>query len=284
MRLRLRKSRSATLAAALVAVAAALGALIAVPAALAAQEDDEGRVALMITMHAGGTAFTRMQNITVEVPGSTQGTYAGSLAASTAATLGADLTVWFRPWLGARLHMVYAPSNFELRLTEEDREEVLGTEADYRSLNYSDLSLFSLTGAIVLALPIQSSHVAPYALLGMGGALLSADDRGAQNLETAFEGNAAAAGLVAVAGAGLKIPLNTGRVSLSFEITDHVMRSPIPVHDDRVLLDTSDLRVVNRQHPSAVEDDARYMHSVGIAAGVSFATGAVSTPADVLTR
>ncbi|HUF12211.1 MAG TPA: hypothetical protein VMN78_03850 [Longimicrobiales bacterium] len=265
--------------------AAALAAtLVTLPAALAAQDDSGRRVALMVTVHAGGTAFTRMQNITVDAPGSEQGTYAGSLAASTAASLGADLTVWFGPWLGARLHMLYAPSNFELRLTEEDREEVLGVEADYRSLDYSDLSLFALTGAVVLALPIRSAQVAPYALLGMGGALLSADDRGAQNLNTAFEGNPASASLIGVAGVGIKIPLNAGRVSISFEITDHVMRSPIPEHDDRVLLETAELSVVNRQHPMAAEDDARYMHSVGIAAGLSFATGATATPVDVLVR
>ena len=262
--------------------AALIAALSTSPAALRAQDVlDSDRAALSVTLHAGGTAFTRMQNIAVEAPGSPQGSYPGSIAASTSASLGADLTLWFRPWLGARLHFLYAPSNFELRVTEEDREEILGEGADYQSLDYSDLSLFTLTGAVVLALPIKSTHVAPYALMGLGGALLVADDRGAQGLDSAFDGHGAATRAAALAGIGIKIPLNTGRVSLSFEITDQVMRTPIPEHDDRVLLETSALSVVNRQHPLGLRDDARYTHAVGIAAGLSFATGG-PTPADIV--
>lgn len=265
------------------AAAALAVALLAGTTDARAQTDVARPFALSVTVHAGGTAFTRMQNITVEAAGLLQPSYPGEIAASTAATLGADMTLWFRPWLGARIHFLYAPSNFELRLTEEDREEVLGEASSYESLDYSDLSLFMMTGAVVLALPIRSAHVAPYALLGLGGALFSADRRGAQGLDAAFDGYATAMQGVAVAGIGLKIPLNAGRVSLSFEITDHVMRTPIPEHDDRVLLDTGTLRAINQQHPLAVEDDARYMHSVGIAAGLSFATGA-PTPPDLIAR
>ena len=242
-----------------------------------------GRVALTVTVHAGGTAFTRFQNVTLESAGSPETSYPAAIASSPAASLGADLTLWFRPWLGARVDFVYGPSNFELRLAEDDRVEVLGDEADYRSLDYSDLSLFSLAGAVVLALPIKSAHVAPYALIGGGAALLLADDRGAAGLDEAFDGGSAAISPSAVAGIGVKIPLTAGRVSLSFELVDRITETPIAANDDRVLLDTDDIRVINRLHPGELERDARYTHAVGIAAGLTFATGRES-PADVVGR
>lgn len=236
------------------------------------------RVAITATVHAGGIAFTRFQNVTVEAPAAPEPSYPASIAASTAASLGADLTVWFAPWLGARLHFVYAPSSFELRLAEEDRTEVLGEDADYQGLDYSDLSLFSMTVSAVLALPIASTHVAPYALFGAGGSILSADARGAQGLDSAFQGQGISIRAIGVAGIGLKIPLEEAGISLSFELTDHVAISPIGSNDDRVLLDTGELRVVNRAHARAVDTNAHYVHAVGIAAGMSFATGRATAP------
>ena len=264
-------------------------ALLAVPAAARAQApvpDSADMYGLTVSVHAGGTAFTRFQNVTLEAPASPQVTYPARIAPSTAATLGADLTLWFRPWLGARLDLMYAPSNFELRLAEDDRIEVLGADADYRSLDYSDLSLFSLTVAGVVALPIQSTRVAPYAVVGAGAALLVADDRGANGLEEALGGSSAAFDFAGIAGLGVKIPLRTaqaGRVSLSFEIIDRITPTPVRANDDRVLMEDGEVRIVNRLHESDLEGDARYTHGVGIAAGLTFATGG-STPSDLVAR
>lgn len=233
-------------------------------------------------MHAGGTAFTRFQNVTLETPGAPDDEYPAAIAASTAAALGADLTLWFRPWLGARVDFLYAPSNFEIRMIEEDRVEVLGEDSEYRGLDYSDLSLFSLNAAGVLALPIPSRHISPYALLGAGATLLYADDRGAHGLDDAFDDRSSAFSITGIAGLGVKIPLrggNAGRVALSFELVDRITRTPIDAGDDRVLLETDDLRVVNRLHAADLESDAKFMHGVGISAGLTFATGA-STPGE----
>lgn len=270
-----RAAGAAALAAALLAVPAAAGAQVA-------QSDSLGvrSIGLTVTVHAGGTAFTRFQNVTLEAPASEQGTYPARLAASTAASLGADMTVWFRPWLGARLDFVYAPSNFEIRLSEEDRVEVMGEEADYRGLDYSDLSLFSLSAAGVLALPIRSRHIAPYAVLGLGATLLTADDRGSFGLEQAFDGPSSSAFDVSgLAGIGVKIPLrggNAGRVSLSFELMDRITRTPVAADDDRMLLDTEEIRVVSTLHEEDQESDARFVHGIGIAAGLTFATGGMT--------
>lgn len=235
-----------------------------------------------MTVHAGGTAFTRFQNVTLEALATPGSEYPAKIAASTAASLGADLTLWLRRWLGARIDFVYAPSNFELRLVEEDRVEVLGDESDYQGLDYSDLSLFALNAAGVLALPIPSRHISPYVLLGAGATLLVADDRGAQGLDAAFDGRSSAFGVTGIAGLGVKIPLrggNAGRVSLSFELVDRISRTPVSANDDRVLLETADLRVFNRLHAADQEGDAKFVHGVGISAGLTFATGA-ATPGE----
>jgi len=252
-----------------------LGAAIVLSAGnLHAQVSDGVRhVALTASIHAGGTAFTRFQLVTVEAPGSPEGSYSGSLAASTAASLGANLTAWFTPWLGARLHFGYAPATFEVRLTEEDREDVLGDASGYQALSYSDMSVFTISGAAVLVLPIPSTRVAPYVLVGAGGSLFTADDRGAQGLDSAFAGHDVAMRGAGVAGIGVTIPLTAARVSLSFELTDHMTVTPIEANDGRVLLDDAQLRVVNRVHASVADASARYIHAIGIAAGLSFAIG-----------
>lgn len=259
----MRRARIGALAAALVGLAAS---------AATAQQDGTRTVGLTTTMHAGGAAFTRFQNVTLETDAGPE-TYPASIAASASVTLGADLTVWFQPWLGVRLDLVYVPSNFEVRLAEEDREAVLGADADYRTLDYSDLSMFDLNAAVVLALPIRSAQVAPYAFFGGGGAYLTADERDARGLDSALDGHATQVFLTGLAGFGVRIPLEEARVSLTFEIADRVFRSPIPSGDDRVLLDTGELRVVNRPHPNAVDSNAHYTHAVGISAALSFRTG-----------
>ncbi len=269
-----------------VAGAAALAAaLLAAPALAAGQTvDTTARVGLTVTVHAGGTAMTRFQNVTLEADGAPQPEYSAHLAASTAATLGADLTVWFRPWLGTRLDFIYSPSNFEVRLTEEDRVEVLGDESDYRGLEYSDLSMYSLTAAGVVALPIPSTHVATYALFGAGVTLLRADERGAAGLERAFGGSASAFDVAGIAGIGMKIPLRGGaggRVSLSFEIVDRITRTPVRADGGDVLLDDDGIRVINRLHTTDLEGDAKFVHAVGFTAGLSFATGGPTPGEDV---
>lgn len=268
--------------------AAALAvALLAAPVGLAAQAvDTSASIGLTVSVHAGGAAYTRFQNVTLETAGLLQPEYPAELAASTAATLSADLTVWFRPWIGTRLDFIYSPSNFEVRLTEEDQVEVLGDEADYQGLEYSDLSMFSLTAAGVLALPIPSTHVATYALVGAGATLLRADERGAMGLDRAFDGDDSALGVTGIAGIGMKIPLrggSAGRVSLSFELLDRITGTPVRANGGEVLLEDGDLRVVNRLHASAIESDAKYVHAVGFTAGLSFATGG-ATPAEEVPR
>lgn len=260
-------------------------ALLAAPATAAGQAiDTTARVGLSVTLHAGGTAYTRFQNVTLEADGAPQPEYAAHLAASTAATLSADATVWFRPWVGVRLDFIYSPSNFEVRLTEEDRVEILGEEADYRGLEYSDLSMFSTTIAGVLALPIPSTHVATYALLGAGVTLLRADERGASGLEHAFGGSASAFDVGGIAGFGMKIPLRGdvgGRVSLSFELVDRITRTPVRADNGDVLLESDGIRVINRLHASDIEGDAKYVHAVGFTAGLSFATGGLTPAEDI---
>ena len=267
--------------------AALAAALLAVPAMVGAQATpidsaSRPRVGLTLTVHAGGTAFTRFQNVTLEASGTEQGAFPAALAASTAAALGADLTLWIRPWVGTRLDFLYAPSNFEVRLAEEDRVAVLGEDRDYRGLDYSDLSMFSLTVSGVLALPIRSRHIAPYALIGAGVTMLTADDRGANGLDDAFGGSSSAFDIAGIAGVGVKIPLrggNAGRVSLSFELLDRITPTPVRANDGRHLLDTDDIDVFGLLHEADQEGDARYVHAVGIAAGLSFATGG-PTPAE----
>lgn len=260
-----------------VAGAAALAgaALLSNAGRVAAQTSDAPPgVRASVTVHAGGTAFTRFQHVTLEATGSPQGTYPASLSSATAASLGADLTLWFSDWVGTRLHLGYAPSSFEVRLTEEDRVEVLGDESDYQRLDYSDMSIFTAGGAAVLALPIRSSRgVAPYVLLGGGGTLYAADERGARGLDAAFDGESIAIAFAAVAGLGVKIPLASARISLSFEITDHVTPTPVPGDDDRILLETGDLRVTNRLHAMADDTETAYVHAVAVAAGLTFALG-----------
>ena len=258
-------------------------ALLAAPAGLAAQAvDTTARVGFTVTLHAGGTAYTRFQNVTLEADGAPEPEYPAELAASTAATLSADFTVWFRPWIGSRIDFIYSPSNFEVRLSEEDRVDVLGEEADYQGLEYSDVSMFSITAAGVLALPIPSTHVATYALGGAGATLLRADDRGAAGLDRAFDGGPTAFDVAGIAGIGMKIPLRGGaggRVSLSFELVDRITRTPVRANGGEILLETDGIRVINRLHATNQEGDAKFVHAVGFTAGLSFATGG-ATPAE----
>lgn len=227
--------------------------------------------AITISLLAGGSAFSKLQPVTVETPGGE--TYPAALALSTTTTLGAEVSYWLRNWLGLRLQGSYAPGEFQLRMREERRDSLLGPDAGPSDLRFSDVSAYTYAGAAVLNLPLATGRTQPYALLGAGAVSYGADEQDARGLEAAFEGSDRSTRVAGLAGLGLRVPLREGSVALTFELTDHVSRTPVPGDDDRLLLDTEGFDVFNRHHPEDSEGSTRYVHDVSFFVGLFFRFG-----------
>ena len=224
------------------------------------------RGAITVSLLAGGSAFTRLQTVTVENGGS----FPGSLALSTTTALGGEGTYWLRDWLGLRVQASYAPGEFQLRMSEEGRDSLLGADAGPSDLRFSDIAIYTYDARAVVALPFTVQPARLTGMLGVGGATFVADDKDAGGLDAAMEGASTRTRLSGVIGLGLRIPLRSGRVALSFELTDHVARSPVPANDGRILLRTDRLRVVNDAHPASPDDSAYYLHDVSFFGGLVF--------------
>lgn len=270
-----RRSRATARAAATGAAAALLLFAVAAPATAQQRGTPDPLVrrgGFTLSLQAGGSAFTTVQDVTVERSDGTGEDYPSSLAVSTSTAIGGEATYWFREWLGLRLQAAYVPSEFELRMQEADRDSLLGPTSGPNELRFSGVSIYNYDLLAVLS-PVIGSRTHPYLLVGGGASSFIADSKGAAGLDSVFSGARQSTSGSALLGAGLRVPLKGGRVALSFELTNHLTRSPVPGKTGRELLDDGMVRVVDTPHPAAQDDNAYWLYHVSFFAGLTFAPG-----------
>jgi len=253
-----RRTRASLAAAVLIAAAAS---------PLHAQEVTPKQGDFTVLMFGGGSAYTRLQNVTV-ADTMRADSFPARLALSTTTTVGLGGSFWFRDWLALRVTVSYAPTHFTLRMEEADRDSLLGPDAGTALLRFSDASVYTFATTAEFAMPSAGKRVAPYLLMGAGAVTFTVDDQEGSTL--ADEVGSGRTDLAAMLGAGMRVRLQGNRVSLAFELTDHFTRSPVPANTGRTLATTDELVLINRSHPAASDDSASYVHDVTFAAGLVF--------------
>lgn len=253
--------------------ASCAAALLTLAAPLHAQSDRSteslvGAGSVTLSLLAGGSAFSKLQSVTVDA--GVDSTYPAELAIATTTALGMESTYWIRSWIGVRVQAAYAPAEFQLRMREDSRDSLLGPDAGPSDLRFSDVSVYTYSAALLVDLPFPTGATSPYAFIGVGGSTFLADDAEARGLDAAMAGDDDLTRLATVLGAGLRVPLRGGRVALSFEFSDQITRTPVPANDDRVLYRSDAFSVLNAAHPTAPDDSAFYVHDISFFAGLVF--------------
>jgi hypothetical protein len=177
------------------------------------------RNVLTLGLSAGGAAFSdfqRAQAVTREE------VFDRRISAQTSVAFSATATYWISRYWGIRAHGSYAPTRFVLRTpTEEMGEE---------QALYSSLRVYMLDGDVVFRAPIVLGRVAPYGLVGAGTVIYRADpgtdDPLPAEVVQTFDGDRQRR-FAGVMGVGAVIPLDRHSFHLTFELTNHVTRSPV---------------------------------------------------------
>ncbi|MGH7474694.1 MAG: hypothetical protein ACRELD_00245 [Longimicrobiales bacterium] len=258
------------------AIAWLLGsALVAGP--LAAQ-----RPAPALTLYSGGLLSSGFQGVWILPAGSDAAApdarrYGGRLAAEATAVFGGAAAFWLNEAWGARVQLGYAPSRLEVRMDPADWREIDGSDHHASAGAFNDLDIVVADLAAVFSLPLQRSRVRAYALLGAGVASYSfgnapqPQNGGRGGLEQGRQTEPAA-----VFGVGATVPLEAAGVSLFFELSDHLSRTPLrPVADETI---ESDLIVVQLTGMRPSTDPTRlepmaYTNIVRLVAGFTLHLG-----------
>jgi hypothetical protein len=177
------------------------------------------RNVLTLGLGAGGAAFSDFQRAQAVANGEVLDR---RISAQTTVSFSGTVTYWIGRYWGVRAHGSYSPSRFVQRTPGE----AMGEEQAL----YAPLGVFMVDGDVLFRAPIVFGRVAPYGLLGAGLVEYRADPGTDHPLpaeaEETFEGDRQGR-FAAVMGVGAVIPLDRRPLHLTFELSNHVTRSPV---------------------------------------------------------
>lgn len=211
-----------------------LATIALVPSAAAAQVSAEPWFrggTFMLTFEAGGAAFSDFDRSEVRpVAGEpAAGGYGRRVSARTSGSVGAWASYWIGDGVGIRTGLAWVPSSFDV-WNEEAIQRLLeaGDPLDASEQSHSSLDMWMANVSVLFRFPRSFGRVVPYGIVGggliryrtSGDASLPPEAR--ENFEDgAWETPAALIGL------GATIPLQRRNLLLSFELTDHISRTPV---------------------------------------------------------
>ncbi len=180
-----------------------------------------------VTLSAGGAAFTDFQQdparILAPVPTSE---FTRRISAQTTATAAATVSVWLSPTAALQVGGSFTPTRFRVTNTGVP---AIGGDTPEDTMRYARLDLWSVDARVALRPALSLGRVYPYAILG-GGVVRYAVRGDATQVPTEaraqFASGSRTQGAL-VLGAGAMIPLQRKRLLLTFDLTDHLTRTPL---------------------------------------------------------
>jgi hypothetical protein len=219
----------------------------------------------------GGAAFSDFQRAmaTAAQPDPGLGTFERRVSARTTVTAGAAVTYWVLDGWGVRAGVSYAPSAFAV-WNDGRAQRVLDELADWEREPYARLGIWFADVAALFRLPIRLGAVTPYGVLG-GGVVqyrASADGEMPPEARARFAEGTSPGGAL-VFGAGAVVPLQQRRVLLSFELTNHVTRTPLNDAGRGEWFEIGGVDVQLGQDPRRGSDGIDLTNNVRLTVGVS---------------
>ena len=222
-------------------------AVTGLPAAAGAQASAEQFFrphTLSVSLFGGGIAFSDFRRESAPVSGDVP--LERRLSASTSYVAAGALTYWLNDRIGMRLHGSFSPSRLEVRRYGMPDAELRTIAAD--DLPLSGLDVWMYDADVLIRLPLPLGRVHPYGIAGVGALeyrLQTAEQEVVpEAVSRAFEDEHQRR-IAGVIGVGAVVPLERYRLLLTFELANHIVRTPLseaplvaeardPESDDRV--------------------------------------------------
>jgi hypothetical protein len=183
----------------------------------------------MLTVEVGGAAFSDFQRTQARpVDGNVAiGDFERRVSARTAGSIGGWASYWIGRTWGVRAGMSYVPSSFTVWNEEGARRSLDTADPDYDP-SYASLGIWLANVSLVFRFPHTFGRVTPYGLVGGGVVRYNVSEDAAIPPEAlAHVGDGVWQTGAGMFGIGAAIPLQRSNLLMSFELTNHVSRSPL---------------------------------------------------------
>ncbi|MBR9989634.1 MAG: hypothetical protein KFH98_07765 [Gemmatimonadetes bacterium] len=185
----------------------------------------------MLTVEVGGAAFTDFER-TQARPVATEidlGDFSRRVSARTAGSVGGWGSYWIGNGWGIRAGAAYVPSSFTV-WNDKTVRDALDTAAPPGSeeVSYASLDVWMAHAALVFRFPRSFGRVVPYGVAG--GGLIRYHVSGDAEVPPEARGRFSEGDIQTGAGmfgVGATIPLQRRNLLMSFELTNHMSRTPL---------------------------------------------------------
>ena len=184
----------------------------------------------MLTVEVGGAAFSDFERTQARPldGGLELGDFARRVSARTAGSAGAWASYWIRDGLAVRAGISFVPSSFTVWNEDIARAALESLQPAEADPTYASLSIWMANLSGVFRFPHSFGRVTPYGIVGAGVVRYHASGDAAMPPEArgrfASGGRQTGAGVI---GIGAAIPLQRRNLLMTFELTNHIARTPL---------------------------------------------------------
>jgi hypothetical protein len=225
---------------------------------------------LMITAEVGGAAFSDFQRAQARPLDDQLGlsSFDRRVSAQTAGSAGAWLEYWLFDGIGIRTGFSYTPTRFAVWNAEPARARLEEIAPDATDPSYAALDVWLAHAAAVFRVPHSFGRVSPYLIGGVGLIRYSASTDAALPAEArATFVSRQRDSLAGMLGVGAAIPLQRKNLLMSFELTNHLARSPLPSGSGGEMFDLAG--VAMQLEPGARDDEIGLTSHLRLSLGVT---------------
>jgi|SRR5690606_6369865 len=224
---------------------------------------------VMITAEIGGAAFTDFERSRARPVDGSLGLneFDRRVSARTSFSAGAWIGWWFADGWGIRAGMSWTPTRFRVWNDEMAQQALQAHAPASGEPTYSSLGIWSVHGALLYRFPHSFGRVVPYAIAGGSWISYHPGDRDELPPEalTQFDsGELERAGVLA--GIGAAIPLQREDLIMTFELTDHIARTPLRAADADTPFELAGFAMQLERDGA---DRVSYAHNVRLAFGLT---------------
>lgn len=184
----------------------------------------------MLTVEVGGAAFSDFERTQARpVDGGLElGDFERRVSARTAGSAGAWASYWIRDGWGVRAGLAFVPSSFTVWNEDVARTALESLRPAEAEETYASLSIWMASLSGVFRFPHSFGRVVPYGIAGAGLVRYHASEDAAIPPEARgrFASGDWQTG-AGVIGVGAAIPLQRRNLLMSFELTNHISRTPL---------------------------------------------------------
>lgn len=233
---------------------------------------------LILSAYAGGGAFSDLQRSRARAeliqPPPNPIDFTRRLSPETSLTVAIAAGYWFNESWGFRLNAGLAPTRFEVSVSERERAALPSDTTVEPRAPFARLNVWSYDAVLLARAPFTPrGRVAPYGLIG-GGVLryrAAGSDPLPPEAAAVFDGGSTVNRVAIVIGVGAIVPLQRRNLALTFELTDHLSKTPVERAGTGLLAEGETIRIVMAEpNVPAVEGRVNTTNYVRLLIGISW--------------